>query len=115
MIETIDDLIKELSKYPKNAKVFYATKYALIPLEVKQLDQYIAIDINSHEKHKYAERWTIMFEKDEPYCKQVISDALHYLSSVMLDDAALNMKDMARGFNGLTEAFERINEEADQW
>lgn len=55
MIETIDDLIKELSKYPKNAKVFYATKYALIPLEVKQLDQYIAIDINSHEKHKYNE------------------------------------------------------------
>lgn len=54
MIVTVDDLIKELEQYPKDMKVFYATKYALIPLEVLKLnDDYISIDMKSTEKHKY--------------------------------------------------------------
>ena len=56
MTFTINDLKKELDKYPKDMEVFYATKYALVPLEVKKLEnRCIAIDMANTEKPKYKE------------------------------------------------------------
>ena len=54
MIKTVDDLIKELSQYPGDMEVYYATKYALVPCNVKKLDNpCISIDMLELEKNKY--------------------------------------------------------------
>ena len=43
---TVEELIQELSKYPMEMEVYYSTKYALTPLEVKQLEgRCICIDM----------------------------------------------------------------------
>lgn len=53
---TVNEIIKELSKYPSDMEVYYATKYALAPLEVKILDdRCIAIDMHKEVKNKYKE------------------------------------------------------------
>ena len=55
MIVTVDDLINELSKYPRDMEVYYATKYALVPCSVNELEdgRCISIDIDDNEKSKY--------------------------------------------------------------
>lgn len=54
---TISELIEELSQYPEDMEVYYATKYALVPLEVKKFEERcIGIDMKSSEIHKYKER-----------------------------------------------------------
>lgn len=56
MVTTIHDLKKELEKYDDSLEVYYATNYALVPLEVKKLDdRCVCIDMNTGEKHKYKE------------------------------------------------------------
>lgn len=51
---TVKELIKELSQYPGDMEVYYTTKYALTPLEVKRYsDRCIGIDMKASEKHKY--------------------------------------------------------------
>ena len=54
---TVKELMEELSQYPEDMEVYYATKYALTPLEVKQYEgRCIGIDMKSSEVHKYKER-----------------------------------------------------------
>lgn len=53
---TVSELIAELSQYPADMEVYYATKYALTPLEVKQYEgRCIGIDMKTSEVHKYKE------------------------------------------------------------
>lgn len=54
---TVRELIEELSQYPSDMEVYYTTRYALTPLEVKKFeDRCIGIDMKSSEVHKYKER-----------------------------------------------------------
>lgn len=54
---TIHELINELSTYPPEMEVYYATKYALVPLEVKKYEnRCVGIDMKQTEKHKYKEK-----------------------------------------------------------
>ncbi|MBQ2652509.1 MAG: hypothetical protein IJF83_03050 [Methanobrevibacter sp.] len=54
---TITELINELSQYPPDMEVYYATKYALVPLEVKEYEgRCVGIDMKTSEKHKYKEK-----------------------------------------------------------
>lgn len=53
-IINIAGLIQELSKYPPEMEVYYATKYALVPCTVKKLDdRCVTIDMAEMEKDKY--------------------------------------------------------------
>lgn len=50
-----------------------------------------------------------MFEKDEPYCKKVMSDTFSYLSTVMWDDVALRIEEVNNGFTDLNETIKNMN------
>lgn len=50
-----------------------------------------------------------MFEKDEPYCKKVMSDTFSYLSTVMWDDVALSIEEVNNGFSDLNETIKNMN------
>lgn len=54
---TIKEVLNELSQYPQEMEVYYTTKYALVPLEIKKYgNRCIGIDMKASEKHKYKER-----------------------------------------------------------
>ena len=44
---TVSELIEVLEKYPKDMKVYYSTKYALVPFSVRRVEEYLLLEMTT--------------------------------------------------------------------
>ena len=50
---TVEELITILEEYPNDMKVYYSTKYALVPFNVRKVEKYLILEMSDEVKYLF--------------------------------------------------------------